>query len=76
MPSFKEIYRQEPIRDKGFVMPFGRHKGLTLGECMTGDPGWLMWLHNHTDLELHSDIIDELEDTGRGLEWLVETSWD
>lgn len=61
--SLKDIYNisTEPIRDKDFVMPFGRHKGLTLGEVMTGDPGWLMWLHNHTDLELHADIIDELE---------------
>lgn len=53
--------RREPVRDRDFVMPFGKYKGETIGDLIFDDPGYLEWLHKNTDFELHADLLDEVE---------------
>lgn len=59
--SLKDIYRQEPIRDRNFVMPFGKYVGTPLHEIIENDPQYILWLQNGDGIEFHSDIIDEVE---------------
>lgn len=61
--NLKEIYNRptEPIRDRNFVMPFGKYKGTPLHEIIENDPQYLLWLQNGDGIEFHSDIIDEAE---------------
>lgn len=63
--SLKEIYgiNSEPIRDRSWVFPFGKHKGTTLEEVITHDPSYIEWAQANTSLDFHSDIMDELEES-------------
>lgn len=61
MPSFKDIYKREPIRDRNFVMPFGKYEGRTLEFVMEHDPQYILWLQSGNGIEFHSDIMDEIE---------------
>lgn len=61
--NFKDIYRREPVRDKSFVMPFGKWQGIEIGEVMQDDPDYLMWLVENTDFDIHADLMDEMETT-------------
>lgn len=56
-------YKREPVRDKNFVMPFGRFKGISIDDVMYSDPKYLLWLHDNTDFELHADLYDEVEES-------------
>lgn len=78
--GLKDIYNipTEPIRDKNWVMPFGKHKGTPLHELMVHDPGYIQWLQNNTSLDFHSDIMDEVEIPAeeQRLKWLQsQTYW-
>lgn len=57
--ALKEKIGREPIRDRKFVMPFGKHKGESIADLMEIDPHYLIWVHENTDLELHADLYDE-----------------
>lgn len=59
--NFKDVYKREPIRDKTFVMPFGKYRGETIGDLMLDDPWYVLWLVEHTDFDIHADLADELE---------------
>lgn len=56
-----ELPKREPIRDKDFLMPFGKYKDISIGDLIYAKPGYLLWLHNNTDFELHADLLDEVE---------------
>jgi uncharacterized protein (DUF3820 family) len=60
----KDIYQRDfvkdPIRDRNWVMPFGKHKGTPLHEIINHDPDYIEWLANNTDLDFHSDIMNDL----------------
>ncbi len=36
----------DPFEAAEFVMPFGKHRGRTLGQIARRDPGYLRWLAN------------------------------
>lgn len=55
------IDHKEPIRDTSFVLPFGRWKGHTIADVMLDDPSYLLWLASNTAIDLHADIISEIE---------------
>lgn len=61
--TLKEIYqiKRETIRDRNWIMPFGKFKGLALSEIIKNDPQYLVWLVDNTDLDFHSEIMDEVE---------------
>lgn len=58
--SLKELH--EPIRDKDWIMPFGRYRGESLGDMMQAVPQYIQWLQDNTDLDFHSDIFREIEE--------------
>lgn len=57
-----DMPRREPIRDRDFVMPFGKFQGISIGDLIHAKPDYLLWLHNNTDFELHADLLDEIEE--------------
>ncbi|MGYP001338022402 len=61
--TLKDIYniKRETIRDRNWVMPFGKFKGLALSEIIENDPQYLVWLVDNTDLDFHSEIMDEAQ---------------
>lgn len=63
--ALHETYQDkpEPIRDRDYVMPFGKHKGETIRDIIECDAQYLMWLHNQEgfDFELHADLVDDCE---------------
>lgn len=58
--ALREKMEREPIRDKKFVMPFGKYKGESIADVMEMDPNYLLWAHENTDFELHADLYDEI----------------
>lgn len=60
----KDIYQRpaltEPIRDRNWIMPWGKHKGTPLSELIEHDPQYIEWLQHNTDLDFHSDVLDEV----------------
>lgn len=66
----KDIYNiapRETIRDRNWIMPFGKFKGTSLSEIIENDPQYIVWLQGNTDLDFHSDIMDEIETDPRDL---------
>ena len=61
MPTWKEIYKKEPIRNKQWIMPFGKYQGRTLEFIVEMEPQYILWLVDKTDLDFHSDIMDEID---------------
>lgn len=59
--SFKDIYKRAPIRDRNFVMPFGKYVGTPLHEIIDNDPQYIVWLQTGDGIEFHADIMDEVE---------------
>lgn len=59
----------EPIRDPNYRMAFGKHRGETLGDLMKNVPDYLLWLHEHTEFELHADLVEKLEAMHRPIDW-------
>lgn len=59
----------EPIRDPEYRMQFGKHKGETLGDLMENVPDYLLWLHEHTNFELHADLVEQLQSMHRPVDW-------
>lgn len=58
-----ETIRREPIRDRDFVMPFGRFKGISIDDLIHAKPDYLKWLHDNSEtFELHADLLDEVEE--------------
>lgn len=53
--------KPEPIRDRKWIIPVGKYKGMPLEEVMGIDAHYVIWLAEHTQYELHSDLMDELE---------------
>ena len=47
-----------PGRPSGSVLPFGRHKGWSIGEIARIDPGYLAWLEDHREGHPYLDEID------------------
>lgn len=59
--NYKEIYRRPTITDREWVMPFGKHKGLTIGFLMDADPQYLAWCIERDMIELDHILQSELE---------------
>lgn len=59
--NYKEIYRRPTITDREWVMPFGKHKGLTIGFLMDADPQYLAWCIDRDMIELDHILQSELE---------------
>lgn len=47
MPSFKQVYKQEPISDDQHVINFGKYQNWTIADVLEHDPQYLIWLHNN-----------------------------
>lgn len=63
MPSsLKDIYKQAPIRDKNWIFPFGKYKGLTLEAVMDDDPNYISFLQAKDICDFHSDIFTSIEE--------------
>ena len=60
--NYKDIYRRPPISDKGWVVPFGKHKGLTIEELMDADPQYLQWCIDKDMIELDHILLDRFEE--------------
>lgn len=75
--TLKEIYqiKRETIRDRNWIMPFGKFKGTPLSEIIENDPQYLIWLVDNTDLDFHSEIMDEIESGPRD-EYPPVDMWD
>ena len=60
-----------PIRDINFRMPFGKYRGESVESILRTDPGYLVWVHENTDLEFHADIHDEATEASakRPMDW-------
>lgn len=41
------------------VMPFGKYKGIELGDILVDDPEYILWLSDETDFSIDKDLIDE-----------------
>jgi len=49
-----------PGRPSGSVLPFGRHKGWSLGEIARHDPGYLEWLERKPEGRPYLDEINQV----------------
>jgi len=70
--STQRVKPSEPIRDRKWVLPVGKYRGQTLETIMGVDPHYVRWLAENTEYELHSDLLDELDqdyDIASGLIW-------
>ncbi len=64
MPSFKEIYKREPITDRNTAIAFGKYKGESIGDLIEINPQYLVWLHNNNDFfELGYELLEEAENS-------------
>jgi hypothetical protein len=43
------------------IMPFGKHKGETIGNLLEDNPNYMFWLRANTDINLHDDIHATLD---------------
>lgn len=57
LTTTEEVVPQDP---KSFVLPFGKHKGQTLGEIYESDKGYLNWLVNNIDQGQTTEAIKKL----------------
>lgn len=57
--------RRETISDRKHVMTFGKFKGETVQDILDNDPQYLCWLVEHTDFDLHADLLEEAENNGK-----------
>jgi len=71
--NYKEIYRRPIITDRKWVMPFGKHKGLTIGFLMDAEPQYLLWLIAQEIIELDFHLQNEFEDMNP---WITENPLD
>lgn len=55
----------EPIRDPNWKLPFGRWKGFAISEVMEHDAGYVLWLIDNTDIDLHADLLETARDRER-----------
>jgi len=62
MPNYKDIYRRPPVSDKDWIVPFGKHKGLTIEELMDADPQYLEWAISKDMIELDHILLDLFEE--------------
>lgn len=55
-----------PIRDRTYVLTFGKYKGMEIDEVMELNPQYLVWLHNNNDFfELDHLLLDEAEENSK-----------
>lgn len=59
----------EPIRDWSHKMRFGKYSGESLKDIFENDPDYLKWLHENTDFELHAELLEQLENKFRPVDW-------
>ena len=45
----QETFKQTPVADTSFKMPFGKYKGQSLDEICAEDPGYLHWAAKNLD---------------------------
>lgn len=62
--SNPQQFKEEPIRDKTWVFPFGKYRGFSLDDVIYADPLYVLWAARNTTLDFHSSIIDEIEEGG------------
>lgn len=43
------------------TMPWGKHKGKTLGYIYNDNKDYLIWLHEHIDDERYGDLFQALD---------------
>lgn len=60
--NYKDIYRRPPISDKGYVIKFGKHRGLTIEQLMDDDPQYLQFCLDKDILELDHILLDMFEE--------------
>ncbi len=54
---------QPVIRDRDYILPFGKYKGTSVGDVLELNPGYLLWaVENIEWFDLHADILEEAEE--------------
>lgn len=51
-----------PQRDEDIVMPFGRHRGKTLGQIVNDDAGYLDWIVDKCTADRLRDAVKRMCD--------------
>lgn len=57
--------QREVIRDPAWKFPWGKWKGERIDEVMFNDPKYIEWLITTTDVDIHQDLFDLVEDRYR-----------
>lgn len=53
------IGRPKPPITINYVMPFGKHKGLSLKSLLDVDPGYIVWLKETDVLNIPDEIYNQ-----------------
>lgn len=59
--NYKDVYRRQPISDREWIVPFGKHKGKTIAYLMDVEPQYLEWCIERDMIELDHILLDEFE---------------
>lgn len=51
----------EPIRDPEWRFPWGKYKGETIADVIYCNRGYIDWLMQNTDFDVHADLFEEAE---------------
>lgn len=52
-------FMPQEIKASDFVMPYGKHKGRTLGEIKINDFDYLQWLYDNSKSRI-KDLVDKV----------------
>ena len=58
------LTRDRPYEPKGFDYVFkgGRYAGMSVQQLVEHNPGYILWLQEHTDLDFHHEVIELCEE--------------
>lgn len=61
--SLREIYniKKTVVDSLDYVMPFGKHKGKTIGWIIEVEPWYIQWLHENTDMDFDFKVLEQVE---------------
>jgi hypothetical protein len=51
-----------PVRDRNWIVPFGKYKGSPLHEVMANDPQYLQWLQSKGACDFDDIIWSEMRE--------------
>lgn len=48
---------QKDTIDREYILTFGKYKGSKLGDLLSENPSYLIWLHHNTKLHLTNELM-------------------